>query len=279
MSASIGWAEGRARLAAPVFDPIRPALERLPSLDWPGHEALTRAAEGVRTAGGAPVRFVPPRERGSGDRRHYELRIAETGEVETRPRNWHDLFNALAWIAFPESKATINAGHVAALEAGGEAEARRRGPRRDALTLFDEGGVVVASASPELLKLIEEREWKALFWHRRAEVEGRMRFLAFGHALCEQALEPFIGMVAKSVFLAVEAPFLDRPVAAMTAEADGLLARALADRARLASPGAMAPLPVLGIPGWYPGSSSEAFYDDRQHFRGKPPASPVDRGA
>jgi hypothetical protein len=30
----------------------------------------------------------------------------------------------------------------------------------------------------------------------------------------------------------------------------------------------MAPMPVLGIPGWYPDSAREAFYDDPVHFRG-----------
>ncbi len=275
MSAAIAWAAGRERLGAPAFDPYRAALARLASEDWPDFDALTRAAEGVTTEGGARLRFVPPRSRASADRRSYELRIAQTGEVETRPRNWHDLFNALAWIAFPRSKAAINAGHVAMLEAGGEAEARRRSPRRDALTLFDEGGVLVASASEEFLGLLEAREWKALFWHRRGEVEARMRFLAFGHALCEQALAPFIGMVAKTILVRVEPAFLGQPFAAMVAAADRLLAPRLADRERLDSPRAMAPLPVLGIPGWHPGSVEEAFYDDRQHFRGTPADGPA----
>jgi hypothetical protein len=31
----------------------------------------------------------------------------------------------------------------------------------------------------------------------------------------------------------------------------------------------MAPLPVLGIPGWYPGNSRADFYDDADHFRPK----------
>ena len=33
--------------------------------------------------------------------------------VETRPGNRHDLFNALAWLAFPLSKAGLNARHAA----------------------------------------------------------------------------------------------------------------------------------------------------------------------
>jgi hypothetical protein len=29
----------------------------------------------------------------------------------------------------------------------------------------------------------------------------------------------------------------------------------------------MAPMPVLGIPGWYPDTDRESFYDDTDHFR------------
>src|SRR5690606_22316861 len=122
----------------------------------------------------------------------------DTGEVETRPENWHDLFNALVWIAFPRAKAAINAQHAALLEERGDAEARHRGPERDALTLFDEGGVVVATCAPQLMRLVRDFEWKALFWERREALVATTRFLAFGHACYEQALAPYIGMVAKT---------------------------------------------------------------------------------
>ena len=207
-----------------------------------------------------PLRFVSPRDQTDRERRYYELRIAETGEVETRPENWHDLFNALVWIAFPKSKARINAQHAAILEEGGEAEAKHRGPARDALTVFDEGGVIVATSDPSIRRLIEDFEWKELFWRRRAQLDSGVRFFAFGHALYEKGLEPYLGMVAKTVFV----DFVDE-----TVDADELLAAHFSDRSRFPSPKAMAPMPVLGIPGWHPHTSSEAFYDDAKHFRGK----------
>ena len=85
-------------------------------------EELAAAAEGIGTARGRPMRFVPPGESADRGARCYELRIADTGEVETRERNWHDLFNALAWIAFPRAKSRINAQHAALLEERGAAE-------------------------------------------------------------------------------------------------------------------------------------------------------------
>src|SRR5260221_9573292 len=270
------WIVARERLGAPVFAPLRPALDRLPTHRWPSHEELNAAAEGVTTAGGTALRFVMPRDnvqscpRGGQppdrERRYYEVRTAETGEVETRPENWHDLFNALAWIAFPRAKAAINAQHAAILAERGESEAKHRGPERDSLTLFDEASVAVVSSDPALFALIVDFEWKSLFWHRREELARHMRFVAFGHALFEQSLAPYLGMVAQTIFLPMA---LLPDDAALGGAVDGALALHFAARERFASPRRMAPMPILGIPGWHPQTERESFYDDRAHFRGK----------
>ena len=214
---------------------------------------------------------MAPREHTDRESRYYELHIADTGEVETRPESWHDLFNALAWITYPQSKSRINAQHAAILEEGGDAEARNRGPERDALTLFDEGGVIVASRAPALMRLIVDFEWKELFWNRRAGLDASMRFFAFGHALYEQALEPYIGMVAKTVFVPVDELFFMLPLESQAAQADALLAAHFSSRAKFPSPKAMAPMPVLGVPGWHFAAQDETFYDDPKHFRSKGP--------
>lgn len=258
------------RLGDAIFDVVRPYMEQLPQDRWPTHEELSVLARDVTTSRGMPVRFVPPRDPGGRDRRHYEQRIAGTGEVETRPGSWHDLFNALQWIVFPKAKARINAQHAAILEEGGEEELRHRSPERDALTLFDEGGLIVASGSAELLQLISGFEWKRLFWDRRAELPGRVRFIPFGHGLLEQALSPYIGMVAKTVFVPVTDFFFMLSPDSQREEADRLVAAHFAERRRFASPRAMAPLPVLGVPGWHRDNGDAAFYDQVSYFRSKP---------
>jgi hypothetical protein len=263
------WMAARERLRSPIYAPLHAAIARLPGERWPTHEELTAAAQDVTTGRGMALRFVPPGEPGNRERGGYETRIARTGEVETRAQNWHDLFNALAWIAYPGAKAQINAQHVALLERGGAQEAIHRGPERDALTLFDEGGVIVASSSPALLRLVVDFEWKELFWNRRPELAQRMAFFAFGHACFEQALEPYIGMVAKTVFVPVDELFFMLPQEAQAARADALVAAHFADSARFRSPKAMAPMPVLGVPGWHPDTGRESYYDDAAHFRSK----------
>jgi hypothetical protein len=265
----LDWLAARERLRSPIHAALASVLARLPGDRFPTRDELTAAASGVTTSRGMPVHFVAPRGNSDRERRYYELRIGETGEVETRADNWHDLFNALSWIAWPKAKAAINAQHAAILEARGEEEAKRRSPARDALTLFDEGGVVVASSAPELSRLVTDFEWKALFWHRREELERRMRFFAFGHGLAEQALDPYLGMVAKTVFIEADDDFLALPFERQVARADALVAAHFADPANFPSPKAMAPMPVLGVPGWYPGTARESFYDDDDHFRSK----------
>ena len=230
--------------ADPIFAPLRPAIAQLPQDRWPTHEELSALS--------TVVRFVPPAPHTP----YYERQIAATREVPTRPENWHDLFNALVWITFPRAKLAINAQHAAILEERGAAEARRRSPERDALTLFDEGGVVVQTSSSGLTKLIVDFHWKELFWHRREELVRTTTFTCFGHACYEQALAPYIGMVAKTVFLP------PGPV-------DELLAAHYTRRENFPSPRAMAPMPVLGVPGWDPRNEREEFYDDSAHFRSK----------
>jgi hypothetical protein len=246
-------------LSSAIFDPLRPLLDALPQDRWPTHDELNALAAGVRTARGQPVRFVPARKPGQDERRHYETRVAQTGEVETRLENWHDLFNALVWITFPRAKAMLNEQHVRILEERGEAEARRRGPERDALTLFDEGGVVIATSAPHLMQLVRDFEWKELFWHRREELMRTTRFLVFGHACYEQLLTPYIGMVAKTVF-----------VSAGAGNVDDALAEYFSDRKNFPSPKSLPPMPLLGVPGWHPRTPDETFYDDASYFRSRP---------
>lgn len=261
------WTEAAQELRSPIFAALHAAIARLPADRWPTHADLCEAARGIETASGKPLRFVPPRGALEPGPRSYELRIEATGEVETRERNWHDLFNALSWIAYPRTKASINRQHVAILREGGAEEARSRGPERDALTLFDESGVIVAASSPSLLRLIVEREWKELFWHRRADLAAGVRFLAFGHALCEKLLDPYLGIAAKTVFVPVDELFFMLPMEAQVERVDALAASHFAERARFRSPRSMAPLPVLGIPGWDARAETESFYDDAAYFR------------
>ena len=217
------------------------------SLD--GLNALAEEA-GVRTASGRAVRFVPPAAADP----YYEIKVFETGCVQTRPESLHDLFNALAWLAFPRTKARINAMHAAEIPR----EQGRRGRLRDLLTIFDEGGAIVC-APPQLAELVRSFRWKELFWERREETLRSMKLHVLGHAILEQALDPRQGITCKVIF----APEGADAGADPDLHAEAWL-RALPPQA---TPRDMPPLPIFGYPGWLAASASADFYDDERYFR------------
>jgi hypothetical protein len=257
-----------ALLASPLLATVRPLLARLapdrfPTLD--DLNALARERD-VRSGGGAPIEFVPaePARARALDAR-YEIRIFRAGRVTTREGSWHDLFNALAWITFPRTKAAINRLHHD--EMLRRPDARERGTARDALTLLDEGGVIVACADPSLERLLAGFRWKELFWTRRDDVAAAMRFLVLGHAIHEKALAPYKGVTAKALVVPTPVEVVAGSSAALAAVLDERAAARLAAPGALASTRAFHPLPILGIPGWTAENGDPAYYDDAAVFR------------
>jgi hypothetical protein len=263
VAAEIAARLAAAALAHPAFDPLRPWLAKLGGDTSVAALNLLAGQASPQTASGHPVRFCVPEVAGEG---HYEQRIFDTGLVETRADNLHDFFNALAWLAFPCTKAALNARHVARVRVEGS----QRGPLRDLLTLFDEGGVIVACAEDacaEIEALVKGFRWQALFWERRLALLEEARFVLTGHNAYEKALAPYPGITCKALFVPTPRSLLagDGPdlVTWLDARAAGWVG-ALPDEA---TPRQMAPLPVFGYPGWLPDSANAAFYADRRWFR------------
>ena len=267
---SLGWSEGCARFAHPVFDPVRRALALLAAeAEWPDCARLNALAADLGrepcTRNGRPVRFVPP----SATDAAYELRVHASGAVATRARSWHDLFNALAWLTFPRAKASLNAIHARAVPV----QAGRRGPTRDLLTIFDEGGAIVACSDPGLIDLVRAFRWQTLFWGERERVLSGLRIVVFGHAVLEQALAPWPGITCKALLVPAEKSLLSAPGDELTEVLDAAVAAWLDAFAHSSSPRALAPLPVFGYPGWSDGSAQPEFYADARYFRPQPESS------
>jgi hypothetical protein len=256
---------------SPMLEPLRALAAALAVPEWPTRQALqdllARGGDPVMTGSGLPVRLVPAGGRMRHFEERYEARIHLRGEMVFRDRNWHDLLNVLVWLTFPRAKAALNARHFQALEAQHAAGAANRGPVQDALTLFDEGGVIVASRDRKLLGLLAEWRWKELFWVNRARLQARMRFLLFGHALYEKALRPFIGITGRGVVLEVEPEALAGPPGRALGEIDSRLAATISDARNLGAARDLAVVPILGVPGWHHENEREGFYDDQDYFR------------
>jgi hypothetical protein len=256
---------------SPMFEPLRAAGGRLRTPEWPARDELQglldRDGDPVRTASGLPLRLV-----GAGGRRRsfeerYEARVHLKGEMAFRDRDWHDLLNLLVWLTFPRAKAALNGRHFGALAAQRAAGMANRGPAQDALTLFDEGGLIVASTDEGMLGLLREWRWKDLFWRNRERLGAATRFFLFGHALYEKALEPFMGITGRAVLLQVEPDLLAQPVGAQIQALDARLAAHLSDPRNLTASRDLAVVPILGVPGWHPDNARETFYDDADYFR------------
>jgi hypothetical protein len=190
---SVGRNTGyRTRLhdESPWYESIAPLLRELDRKErFPTAAELTALhREHVEEARGLPaLRFVevprnkPRRPKGPIDLGTlYEGQVTLRGEVPTRREDWHDLFNALAFMTFPRAKRALHARQFAILQARLGSTATKlpnaRTREQDALALFDEGGLVVASAEPVGTS---DAELGAAF---RA---GRAHVVPFGHALYE----------------------------------------------------------------------------------------------
>ncbi|HPE59225.1 MAG TPA: DUF3025 domain-containing protein [Thiolinea sp.] len=228
--------------------------------DWPDCERLgQRLPPGLRTCSGAPLRFVPQDTTLPFPALYYEARIARHGMVATRA-NWHDFFNALVWGLYPAAKVGINTLHMADIAAGGMG----RTPRRDALTLFDENGVVLTGSDAQLLQAVLDFRWTGVFGPQ-AGWGSRLACHVFGHALFEKLMTPYVGLTAHAILLQVDAGFADQPLIRQQEQISQALVNILA---QVDAPGALSPVPVLGIPGWWPTQNDE-FFSNTAYFRSK----------
>lgn len=256
--------DGSFPARSPMFGPLAALAPYQDAQAWPAVDMLARWAAqrrpGLVSGGGRPLRLV---EQHAGDpgAMQYEERIYERGELPVRGCNWHDFFNVLVWLAFPLTKAALNARHHAAIPS--DAALSKRGAARDALTLLDESGILILSNDPLLLDHIRSFRWKALFCDERHRLEAALRCYVFGHGLFEKALKPYVGLTAHALLLDVA----ELPRAADLDAVDALAAAAVADPARFRETRALAPFPVLGMPGWWPQNEDLAFYDNADYFR------------
>lgn len=224
--------------------------------------------DALNAVGLAPVRFIPQADLPAGVA--YESHIFATGGVPTRC-NLHDFLNGLVWMRFPATKRRLNALQAQAIAQAGGVQATR-GPLRDALTLFDENAALLQAPKP-LWQALQARDWHALCVTHRA-LWAQARLVLFGHALLEKLVAPYKSITAHVLCLPVPPELGPPPLHAnadtTTAQSaphpwDAWLAQQLAPDWLARKP--FTPLPVLGVPGWWPANADPAFYADAQVFR------------
>lgn len=235
--------------SAPWLAPWRDPGEALDGAVRAGADPLVA----LNGRAGTPVRFVP--QSALPDGMAYEQFIFETGQVPTR-ENLHDFFNALCWMVFPQTKQRLNRIQAAEIASRGVAV---RGPVRDAITVLDENGALL-QAPDALWDALAARQWQRLFGELRP-LWRQAQLVVFGHAALEKLVTPY-----KSITVHV---WRVRAAWASTAGLDAWLAADLTPAKLAAKP--FVPLPVLGVPGWWPANEAPDYYADAEVFR---PARP-----
>jgi len=199
----------------------------------------------------APVRFVPQDNLLEGQA--YEDFIFATGQVPTR-EGLHDFFNALCWMHFPLAKQRLN--QLQAQEIARAGVGQVRGKVRDAATVFDENALLV-QASDALWAALTDHRWAAALLGLRSEW-AHTRLWIFGHAALEKAVQPY-----KSITVHMWRV----PQDVLPQDIDAWLARDLSEAKLSKKP--FSPLPLLGVPGWWPDNEDPSFYADTSVFRPK----------
>ena len=259
-------------LQSVLFAPLQPLLAHFKTNDFPcrdGLNTLLAARQSrITVQSGLPLRFVAHQSGKQTFEMQYEPRCYLHGEVQMRGGEWHDLLNALVWMTFPKSKAAINARHYHDLISK-NGNPTQRSAVRDMVTLFDESGTIVACADAELSHLLHNFKWKELFWQRRQQVNASMGFYLFGHGLYQKALQPYVGMTGQGLLMAVEQEFFSWQLARQLGHLDERMAAYLNAPQHCHSTRELAPVPLLGVPGWAAGNAEENYYDNTTYFRSR----------
>ncbi|MGB0134338.1 DUF3025 domain-containing protein [Dokdonella sp.] len=269
------------RSIAPAIDKVdRGVFARQPLADWAGElrgelwpeawpsveqlDALRQRA--IQDDGIDRPRLVAQSPTLLADDLHYEERIRR-GQLATRERNWHDLLNALVWLRYPRIKRALNLAQCADIAVVGRRERTRA---QCAMTHFDEAGAIVLCSDPELLELWDRHDWHGLFWREREAWGSRIAVFVFGHAILELALQPERLLVAKALALETDvgeiASAINHPES-IRPRVDCHVARLIEGGLALRDPQDQRPIPLSGIPGWNPASTSESFFTDAPCFR------------
>jgi hypothetical protein len=259
MLAAIDWSR-------PWYDAVRAAAGRVVPGLQPGASvagALNAHLGELSNQRGQALRFVAQAALPAGTA--YEAFIDATGCVPTRD-NLHDFFNGLVWLSFPLIKRQLNALQAAQIAQAGVGKAR--GAARDGATIFDENAALLVlregPAGHALQAALRRHDWRDAFRVRRASFGEDAELWLFGHALMEKLVTPYKAITAHTRVLFAEDQFFTLQHAARQAWIDQRVAGDLAANGICTSD--FTPLPVLGVPHWWPGQDDD-FYADGAVFR------------
>lgn len=223
------------------------------------------ASDGLYNACDMPISFVDQAMLPQGIA--YETFIYTTGQVPTR-NNLHDFFNALVWLSFPIIKRQLNA--VQAEQINTLSVSQSRGATRDAATIFDENAALLlvrdVDAGHILINALRNHQWHDFFVSQRKCFDAHIDIHLFGHALMEKLIHPYKAITAHAWIMFAPDIYFDLAEKERRTWLDKKIAAQI--REEKLSIKNFTPLPVLGVPKWWPGQD-DIFYQDVSVFRPK----------
>ena len=199
---------------------------------------------------------------------YYEQIIHEQHIIPTRPNSWHDLFNGLIWLQFPQTKRLLNQQHVEDIQLHGLSP---RTLRRNNLTHFDECGVILTyqrdSIAEQLIKDLASHSWQSVFVENRLAWGKELNAFMLGHANLEMLLQPFIGLTGKWLGLEVDNQFSSLSYSEQLQQIDELLVVQINQSNIFANKRPLCPIPLLGIPDVWDANKNPGFYRNTDYFR------------
>lgn len=229
---------------SPLFAPFSSLTAAFAArVEWPTPADFTSLVEAERVRRDStlsPLEFVASTPRPRRQKRVsvsldllYDGSIARRRQVPCVKDSYHDLWNAIAFAAFPRSKRALHARQYRALERWATEGAARLPSRRtreqDALTVFDEGGSVLVADAAFFARWREAREWTLVSESNDCHV------VLFGHALMELLGYGRPEIRSCAVFLERDETY---PQPALVDWIDVRVARRIEDDGCFASPGA-----------------------------------------
>ena len=280
---AIDWQAPWFQAWAPLGQPVHAAV-------MAGHSVADALNQAAHPCGRTDLCFVPQSELPKGQA--YEAFIHAQQRIPTRD-NLHDFFNGLCWLRFGRSKRRLN--QLQAQEIARQGVGQARGALRDALTVFDENALLL-QAPDGLWQALCARDWQHLFVRERDQW-AQVRIEVFGHALLEKLVQPYVAITGHA-WRVMPAPAPTAPIAGPNAQAKPTQSHSHSQshsqsqsQSQSQSPGvtnadvqhdawlcdslqedllrrkAFAPLPVLGVPGWWSANQDPSFYAQTQVFR------------
>ena len=133
------------------------------------------------------------------------------------------------------------------------------------------------TAKPDIGKALAAFDWQNClvsvrdYWDNplQPNKSAQAAVYIFGHALLEQLISPRKPLCAHTLIINVELELFGLPIAERMAYLDTYLSARLDEilQDKSVTPRLFSPLPILGVPHFWPGNQDAAFYDDAFVFR------------